>query len=405
MHDVSSDSLNNYLVQLMGNIANYNTLRKLLTFACIAVIFSIAAGEEANAAKPVCVNVTGEGYISNGDAASAKVEAVNRAKWNAVEQVAGVDVKSKTVVEDSALLDDIITTQARGVVTGYKLLREKRQDETVSVDLNVCVEPSNAQTAVSALALNSSISVFIPARSITSGGKDVYDDENILAQTIIGKLSDQGFSVRDIAESHSVKIKDIEAALKSREQRVLRSLVYKNLSNTILIGRVEPTKSASKGDDIGHGLSMPFNSVTARLTYQLVTRDTRGKMVVLVAGAEDAKGLAPATEDAYANALKALAEKVVPNILEKIHSRMKEISSKVTVKVQGVKSPSEVFALRDILQKIAWVTDVEDVGIGEFRITFPENPIYLANGLSQKGFRIVKYNADTITVSQSSGKK
>jgi hypothetical protein len=83
---------------------------KFFTFACIATLFVIvASGKEANAAKPVCVNVTGEGYIRNRDAASAKVEAINRAKWSAVEQVAGVDVKSKAIVEDSALLDDIIT--------------------------------------------------------------------------------------------------------------------------------------------------------------------------------------------------------------------------------------------------------------------------------------------------------
>jgi len=376
----------------------------LLKEICIAIHIAAAViviTNDARAEKPVCVNSSGEGYINQGDAASAKVEAINRAKWQAVEEVAGVDVKSKTVVEDSMLLNDVIMTQARGLVTGFKVLKEKRLSDTVSVTLNVCVVPSNAENAVSALALNSSISVFIPARSISPGSKDNYDDENILAQTVIGNLAEKGFSVRDIAESHSLKLKDIEAALRSREQRVLRSLIYKNLSNTILIGRVEPTKSVAKGADMGNGLTMPFNNVTARLTYQLVTRDTSGKMVVLAAGAEDANGMASSVEDAYANSLKNLAKKVIPLLLGKINARLNEIANKVMVKVQGVNTTSEVFAIRDILQKITWVTDVEESGIGEFRVTFPENPIYLANGLSQKGFKILQYQVNSITVSKS----
>jgi hypothetical protein len=349
-------------------------------------------------AKPVCVDAKGESVVLHGDIPSAKVEAINRAKFAAVEQVAGVDVKSKTVVEDSALLDDVITTQTRGVVTGYRTIKESQDGDSVNALVNVCVEPINAKAAMSALSLNTAISVYLPARKLTKFAKQEYDDENILGQSVIGKLAEQGFSVRDLADTHSLKLKDIDSAMKGGDQATVRNLVYRFLTNSVLIGKVEPIVSSEKGSDAGYGIKMPFNSVTARLSYRLMVKDVSGKMVVLSAGNEDAKGLAPNQEDAYAEALKNLSEKFVPAIIEKIYSRLKEISGKVTVKIAGISDPADTFAMRDQLQKVTWVTGVEEKGLGEFVVSFSENPIYLANGLSQKGFKIISYSHDQISV-------
>lgn len=349
-------------------------------------------------AKPVCVEVNGESAVVGGDVPSAKVEAVNRAKFSAVEQVAGVDIKSKTVVEDSALLDDMITTQTRGAVSSYRIVRESLEGDSAKALVNVCVEPLSAKSAMSALALNTAISVYLPAKKLVRYDNLEYDDENILAQAVIGKLAEGGFSVRDLAETHSLKLRDIDMALKGGDQTSVRSLVYRYLTNSVLMGKIEPTLSMRKGSDAGYGISMPFNSVTARLSYRLMTRDNNGKMVVLSAGSEEAKGMAPSQDDAYAEALKNLSEKFVPIIIDKIHSRLNDIASKVTIEVEGVRDPAETFDLRDQIQKVTWVTKVEEKGIGEFLVSYPENPIYLANGLSQKGFRIVSYTRELIKI-------
>lgn len=364
----------------------------------LAVFFQMVTMISVSFAKPVCVDVSGESAVTAGDVPSAKVEAVNRAKFAAVEQVAGVDVKSRTVVEDSALLYDMITTQTRGVVSSFRVGKENLEGDSVKVTVNVCVEPVNAKTAISALALNTAISVYLPAKKLDANDKSPFDDENILAQTIIGKLAEGGFSVRDLAESHALKLKEIDAALKGGDQTSVRSLTYRYLTNSVLIGKIVPTLSMSKGDDAGYGIKMPFNSVTARLSYRLMTKDISGKMVVLLAGNEEARGQAPNNEDAYAQALKNLADAFVPVIMEKIHSRLNEIASKVLVTVEGVKDPAETFALKDELQKVTWVTNVEEKGIGEFLVSFPENPIYLANGISQKGFKILSYKRETIRI-------
>lgn len=364
----------------------------------ITASFLTAALVSTSLAKPVCVEVSGESAVVGGDVPSAKVEAVNRAKFSAVEQVAGVDIKSKTVVEDSALLDDMITTQTRGAVSSYRIIRESLDGDSAKALVNVCVEPLSAKSAMSALALNTAISVYLPAKKLVRYDNLEYDDENILAQAVIGKLAEGGFSVRDLAETHSLKLRDIDMALKGGDQTSVRSLVYRYLTNSVLMGKIEPTLSMRKGSDAGYGISMPFNSVTARLSYRLMTKDNNGKMVVLSAGSEEAKGMAPSQDDAYAEALKNLSEKFVPNIIEKIHSRLNEIASKVTIEVEGVRDPAETFELRDQIQKVTWVTKVEEKGIGEFIVSYPENPIYLANGLSQKGFRIVSYTRELIKI-------
>ncbi|HEX9079473.1 MAG TPA: hypothetical protein VF795_07780, partial [Desulfuromonadaceae bacterium] len=219
------------------------------------------------------------------------------------------------------------------------------------------------------------------------------------SQAVIGKLADQGFTVRDIAESHALKLKDIDNALAGGGQPALRKLIYRHLTNTILIGKIEPTLSVNRGEDAGYGVAMPFNSVTVRLTYRLMARDSSGKMAVLAAGTDQARGLAPNPNDAHAEALRNLAEHFTPLILNKISTRLRELADKVTVTVEGVKEPAEMFALREQIQKITWVSDVADAGVmGEFRVTFPENPLYLASGLSRAGFRIVSYSRERIRV-------
>ena len=266
---------------------------------------------------------------------------------------------------------------------------------------------------MTSLALNNSIAVFIPARKpkvvretedIRKGPhgkserhglevKDEFDETNILTETLIGKLTEQGFTVVDVAPTHAMDAREIENAIKSRNFLTLRSLMYKFLSNMLLIGKIDYTISTKKGQDIGYGISMPFNNVTVRLEYRIVTRDESGKMVILTAGTEQGKGLATNVEDATANGLKDLSEKLTPIVLDKVSQYIKGIAKKVQVKVTDITDINTNFEIKGILQNIAWVTNVEEKGMGEFIVSYSENTIYLANSISQKGnFQIVSFS-------------
>lgn len=372
-------------------------MNRVLVLSCLLIVTFlpyIAYG------TPVCLEVSGESTILGKDRASAKIEAVNRAKWAAIEQVAGVELGSKTIVENAALLDDIITSQAQGVISRYSIVNEQEVSGAMKVVIKACVEPSRAKGAVSPLALNTALTIFIPAQTMTKQGKVGYDEDNILTHTLAGKLVDQGFTIRDLADTHAIKPGAMDSLLQKGDQTFLKSIIFRYLTNAVLLGRIETVLSTTKGDDIGYGIAMPFNSVTARLKYRLVTRDISGKIIVLASGSEEAKGLAPAIDDAYSASLSNLAEKFIPLVTEFLQKRLGDITTKIKVKVKGIQTTEQTFAFKDILQKVTWVSSVEESGIDSFWVTFPENPIYLANGLSQKGLRIIKYSRDEIVVQQ-----
>ncbi|MBA4349603.1 MAG: hypothetical protein C0415_06425 [Thermodesulfovibrio sp.] len=366
-----------------------------------------------------CVDSEGEAAIVNNDIPSAKTEAVARAKWAAIEQSVGVEVKAQTIVQNMALVDDAISKQIRGVITGHKIVREETRKDTVWVKINACIEPTKAKEAAASLALNNSIAVFIPAKKPKVMGeseeirrtphgkterhglitKDEYEETNILSETLIGKLTEQGFTVTDVAPTHAMDAQEIENAVKSGNFLSLRSLMYKFLSNIILIGKIDYTISTRKGQDVGYGISMPFNNVTVRLTYRIVSRDSTGKIVILTAAAEQGKGLANNVEDAAANGMKDLAERLVPTVLDKVSQYIKGIAKKVQLKVSGVTDVNTNFELKEALQQIAWVTNVEEKALGEFTVSYPENTIYLANSINQKGnFKVVNFSPYSITV-------
>jgi hypothetical protein len=177
-------------------------------------------------------------------------------------------------------------------------------------------------------------------------------------------------------------------------------MMYKFLSNVIIIGKVDYAISTRKGENIGYGLSMPFNNVTVRLTYRIVAKNNKtGTMEILTAGTEQGKGLANNVEDAAAAALKDLAEKLTPTILEKVASYIQGNVKKVNITVKGVPDLDTNMEIKSILQKIVWVTGVDEKQMGEFVVSYPENSVYLANSIKQKGnFTVTNFSPYSITL-------
>lgn len=366
-----------------------------------------------------CIDSEGEAVIVNNDVPSAKIEAVARAKWAAIEQTVGVEVKAQSVMQNMALVDDAVSRQIKGDIASYKILGESIKDGVIKVRINACVEPTRARDALSSLALNNSVAVFVPAkkpkvvsetehiRRSPSGSqeryglqtRDEYDDTNFFSENIIKRLTEQGFTVIDVAPTRTTDAQELEKAIRTGNFLSMRSLMYKFLSNVLLLGRIEYAISTRKGQDIGYGLSMPFNHVTVRLTYRIVTKDNSGQMRILAADAVEGKGLAKNVEDAIARGHKDLADKAGPVIIEKISQYIKGVAKKINVKFEGVNDLNTNFEVKGILQNIAWVTNVDEKGMGEFIVSYPENPVYLANSIGQRGnLRVKSFSTYSIVV-------
>lgn len=363
----------------------YSYLLALLLLLCLTASDAFAQAK--------CINADGEAAIINNDKPSAKMEAVARAKWTAIEQVAGTEVKAGSFVQNFTLVEDVIKTKAGGMVKSYKVLDEGVKDDVLNVRINACVEPSQARDAVSQLGLNNSIALFIPARKPGRHG-DEFEENNILSETLIGKLTEQGYTVVDVAPTHAVDAKEIERAVRSGSTLSLRSMMYKFLSNLIIIGKVDYTISTKKGEDIGYGISMPFNNVTVRLNYRILSKNNKtGTMEILTTGVEQAKGLANNVEDATAQAMKELAQDLTPTLLDKVGKYIQGNTKKIAVQVKGVDDVDKVLEVKQILQSIVWVSAVEEKQMGDFIVSYPENTLYLANSIKQKGnLKIVNFS-------------
>jgi len=372
-------------------------IRKITIVLSLLVFCFVYA--PAGLCQEKCVNTEGEAAIINNDTPSAKTEAIARAKWSAIEQTVGTEVKAASFVQDFALVEDVIKTQVGGVVKSFNVLSQKTKEDIFIVKIRACVEPAKARQAVSSLALNNSLAVFIPARKPGKGG-DEFEETNILSETLIGKLIDQNYKVVDVAPTGAVDAMEIEKAVKSGSTLAVRSMMYKFLSNVIIIGKVDYAISTRKGENIGYGLSMPFNNVTVRLTYRIVAKNNKtGNMEILTAGTEQGKGLANNVEDAAAAALKDLAEKLTPTILDKVASYIQGNVKKVNITVKGVTDLDTNMEIKSILQKIVWVTGVDEKQMGEFVVSYPENSIYLANSIKQKGnFTVTNFSPYSITL-------
>lgn len=343
-------------------------------------------------AQVKCIDAAGESVIINNDTPSAKLEAVARAKWTAIEQVVGTEVKAGSFVQNFTLVEDVIKTKAGGVVKSYKVINENIREDVLSVKINACVEPSRAREAVSQLGLNNSIALFIPARKPGRMG-DEFEETNILSETLIASLIEQGYTVTDVTPTRAVDAREIEKAVRSGNMLAVRSLMYKFLSNLSIIGKVDYTISTKKGENIGYGLSMPFNNVTVRLTYRILSKNKSGNLEILAAGVEEARALANSTEDAAAKAMKELAEKLTPALLDKVSRYIKGNTRKVNVQIDGIKDLETVLKVKSQLQSIVWVSNVEEKQMGSYVVSYPENTLYLANSIKQKGnFKLTNFS-------------
>ncbi len=363
-------------------------------FICRLVMCSLVIAT-SGFCEQKCVNADGEAAVNNNDVPSARLEAIARAKWAAIEQTVGVDIKAASFISNFVLLEDVIKTKVGGSVKSFKVVNQSNKGATFSVTINACIEKAQAKETInSELALNNGIAVFIPARKPSVSRGSEFEETNILSEKLIGKLVEQDFKVVDAAPSDPADAVAIEEAAKGGSTMVVRSMLYKYLANVVLVGKIDYTISTKKGEYIGYGLSVPFNNVTVRLTYRLMARNTNTKeMQILYADAITGKGLAGNIEDATARGMEDLVEKLTPTILDKAHKYISGSVKKVRVKVNGVSDIDTNIEVKEILQNIVWVTGVDEQSMGEFTVSYPENTLYLANSIRQKGnFDLVNFS-------------
>jgi len=321
----------------------------------------------------------GEASVIGGDRASAKAEALARAKWDAIEKALGVTTSVKTIVQNFKLLDEVIRNQVRGFIKDVKILKEENFADMVRVKIKGCVYPEEAERALSLISSDTMFSVMIIVKN--PNGVEL-DEMNPVTTELVNILNQQGFKVYDFAGNPNVNPYDIEQIIAQRRFVLLRAYMSRVLSGAIVVGKVELVPSTRTGQDIGYGIRATFNVVTARLNYYLLTRDPKGLRIV-ASGSLSAIGRAPNLQDANYRAMEALAQKLGSDIMGKIERYRASKKKVVTVVVKGVRSTRDNFSIKEKLQRVPWVESVEDLGLGKFKVIYLENTVYLANAIER----------------------
>lgn len=355
---------------------------------CCIFITVPALAQEGKKDAPI--EASGEAAIVEGDVPSAKLEAIARAKWDAIERAVGVEVKSQTIVQDAAVMDESIKKKVGGSVRDFQIKAEGQKADIYWVRISASVMPSSAREAIAELARNTSVTVFVPAKF--PDGE--VDESNALVEGIVNNMASQGYQVYDVAsDPHALTINQIEQAMKSNSFLALRGLVYKYLSNVILIGKIDTAVTGEEGKDIGGGMKLPYNVVTARLTYRLIAGKGKGARQIIAGGFEQDKGAGATIKDAAYDAVNNLKEKVSQKIQDAITKHLQENNKKVKVLIDSVADVNINLTIKEFLQGIAWATDVKEDGLGEFSVEYPEETVYLAASLSKKkGLKLINFD-------------
>jgi hypothetical protein len=345
----------------------------LLVLSLLLFTFSVFAA-------PIKVTAIGEADIMNGDKSSARMQAVARAKWTAMEEASGVRVKSETIVQNAMLVDEAIKNEVTGVIQSFSVTGEEEDGKVYRVMIDAVIVPEKAKQAVGSLAKNTSISVMIP---VVFPDKHV-EETNVLTETVINELTMQQMDVIDIVSTDGLKVNQLDRAMRTNNYMAMRDIASKHLSGTILVGKVDTTATAKEGSDVGYGVSLPFNVVTGRLTYRLLNQ--QGPSVrILASGFLSARGMGATLEDATNQMMDNMNREVSSRLVSIVMEKIKGGNNKsILVQLAGNPDLNSIMELKQMLSYTAWVLEVNNKGADALEVKYPEKALYLATAINSK---------------------
>lgn len=119
----------------------------------IIVFICLSADVFAFSQAPVVVDVEGFADILQGRKDQARENALNNAFRLAIEQVVGVMITSKTVVQDSQLLHDKIFSKSSGFIKSYTITRESFENNACRINVRATVSTAHLQQGLSDVGL------------------------------------------------------------------------------------------------------------------------------------------------------------------------------------------------------------------------------------------------------------
>ena len=367
-------------------------MRRILILLFCFIVFSFAKDEEI----PKCIPSigVGEAFITK-DYNSAKLEAIMKAKWDAIEKALGTDIQVKDIMENFKLLDEVILKDIKGFVKDVKIVKEENLGDFVRVYIKTCVYPKKAEKTLALLTKETAISILF---LIEDNGHIYIDKANTLTVSLTNELLSQGFQIYDLSKSKNISLRSIKNSIDSRNFSYLENILKISLSKALIVGKVSFTVLSKSGQNIGYGIKSSLYSVKAYAKYYVFIKD-KGHVKVIASGIVSSKGFGLTEEEAKQKALLRLSEQLTNEIVYNLNKYMLFKHNVITLIVEDVYSVSENFKIKEELQKLPWVKSVVDLGIGKFKVEYLENPVYLANALENTlNYKVKEFSPTKIVI-------
>jgi hypothetical protein len=334
------------------------------------------------------VQAEGYGSIIGGDTAQARDEAIIDARVRALEQVAGVFVDARTLVENEMLLDSMVRDRTQGLVTSYRVLKEgPTGDGRYRVVVEARVSPEDVKEKLQGLSSDFAIVVMVQETNL---GRP--HGPPIVENSIITKLVEAGYRVADPGQVLKVRERDRMKALLENDLDAIKAIAGRFLANLLVMGR-----ALSEPSQVTQGIL----SARARVSVRVVEAETGRILVNREMG--DIRGFDLAQDRAGQKALRAAGEAITEYLLEQLDQHFKRKERTVEVRVRGLASVEELQAFKNLLQSLRWVSDIQekvyDPKESLVVLRYPEKTLYLAGRIGrERGYRVVYFDRTRIVI-------
>lgn len=325
------------------------------------VAASLAAGS-AGAEDITAVAVTGEAPLIGGDKDGCKKEAMRQARRNAIEKGAGVLVESNSIMKNYELINDEISTSAKGVI-----LDEKFGELATGATGNSC-----------SISLSAKVSREAISDAICSVVKANHDPK--ISLVFVEKVGDETkwSTERGLVEAMFTEafinncFTIIESGIKVTEvsangdlpQSAIAEIVKNSDAQYVVLGQGKIIKGAKENNSILVGTSMNTYSVSATLKMiNTATNEIEAVATdqVQVLGISHEVAL-KASKSGKETKAGTMVEKIMDALMKKIGARWTSDmvnSSKVSVVIQNVANFAAAKAFKEMAEKVISGAKVE----------------------------------------------
>lgn len=217
------------------------------------------------------VKATGTAAILHHDAAQARDKALDNALRTAVEKVVGTMVDSESLVKNNSLISDKIYTQTTGYISSYKILSEKKDEDTniYSVKVEAVVKQGSLTSDLH------SLGILMRRMKMPRVAVALKEDKPGASEKIQQILKSKGFNIVDSGGTAS------GSRFWGMDQNSQADLMKKYGAEVVILG----TASFSSGGAVGkHGMKSYQASVDLKAlktdTHELMgTSSGAGKTV------------------------------------------------------------------------------------------------------------------------------